>query len=68
MRSNRPTTHQITCDDDCTAFAITAFLQATTPEERAAKHLRELAADGWTDLEGRDYCPDHNPHQQQQRA
>lgn len=62
MRSNRQATHQTTCDDnDCTAYAITAFLQALTREERDAKHLRELAADGWTDLEGRDYCPDHNP-------
>lgn len=65
MRSNRQTTHQTTCDkDDCPAYTITAFYRPLTRQEQDAKHLRELAADGWTDLEGRDYCPDHNPHHQ----
>jgi hypothetical protein len=65
MRSNRQTTSQTTCDYEdsdskaCHAYAITAFYQQTTPEEQAAKQARDLAADGWTDVEGRDYCPDH---------
>jgi hypothetical protein len=61
MRSNRPATVQTTCDhDDCTAYAITAGLSATR-EERDDRHRRMLTADGWTDLDGRDYCPDHTP-------
>jgi hypothetical protein len=64
MRSNRAATHQTTCDDDyCPAYTITVFLQPAGPEERAAKHRGVLAADGWADAEGRDYCPDHTPHQ-----
>lgn len=60
MRSNRPATVQTTCDhDDCTAYAITAGMSATR-EGRDAKHRRMLADDGWADLEGRDYCPDHS--------
>ncbi|MFI7890937.1 hypothetical protein ACIFUY_06690 [Streptomyces sp. CACIS-1.16CA] len=54
------TTHQITCAaDDCDAYSLTAFLQPITPAERAVRHRRQLAADGWSDVEGRDYCPDH---------
>jgi hypothetical protein len=65
MRSTRPASQQTTCDDDfCPAYTITVFLQPATPEKRDAKHRRELAADGWADVEGRDYCPDHTPHQQ----
>ena len=61
MRSNRPATIQTTCDhDDCTAYAITAGLSAAR-QERDDRHRRMLANDGWTDLEGRDYCPDHTP-------
>jgi hypothetical protein len=57
------TTHQITCaaDDFCPAYSITGFFQSTTSTERATTHRRKLAADGWTDHEGRDYCPEHKP-------
>jgi len=67
MRSNRQTTSQTTCDYEatdstrCHAYSITSFYQQTVPAEQAAKHARALAADGWADVEGRDYCPDHNP-------
>lgn len=67
MRSNHETTSQTTCeyeDSDskaCHAYAITAHYQKTTVDEQAAEHNRKLAADGWSDVEGRDYCPDHKP-------
>lgn len=61
MRSTRTTTAQTTCDhDDCLAYVITVRMSATLTERDTA-HRRVLAADGWTDLEGRDYCPDHTP-------
>lgn len=57
------TVHQITCagDDFCPAYSITASFQPTASEEQAAKHRRQLAKDGWADVEGRDYCPKCNP-------
>ncbi|MFE5630627.1 hypothetical protein [Streptomyces sp. NPDC056543] len=59
MRSTHTTTSQTTCDhEDCTTYAITAGMSATG-DELAARHRRMLADDGWTDREGRDYCPDH---------
>lgn len=62
MRSNRPTTSQTTCDaDDCTDYAITAFYRPSNPGDQSATHNAALAAEGWTDREGRDYCPDHTP-------
>ncbi|MFJ2110566.1 hypothetical protein ACIOEX_01335 [Streptomyces sp. NPDC087850] len=62
MRSNRRTTSQTTCDEEsCSAYAITGHYQKTTVQEQAAKHNRDLAADGWADREGRDYCPEHKP-------
>ncbi|MGW1468494.1 hypothetical protein ACWCPT_29630 [Streptomyces sp. NPDC002308] len=67
MRSNRPTTSQTSCDyedDDykrCQESAVTGHVRQTTVADQAAAHDRSLAADGWGDVEGRDYCPDHNP-------
>lgn len=67
MRSNRETTSQTTCDYEdadskaCHAYAITGHWKKTTVEEQAAEHNRKLADDGWSDVEGRDYCPDHSP-------
>jgi hypothetical protein len=67
MRSNHPTTSQTTCDhesadaEQCTAYALTGHYQQSTVAEQAADHNSRLAADGWTDLEGRDYCPEHTP-------
>ncbi|MEU3447217.1 hypothetical protein AB0H29_08300 [Streptomyces thermolilacinus] len=58
MRSTRTTTTQTTCDcEDCTSYEITAHIQRTTPADQAADHHRQTAAGGWSDLEGRDYCP-----------
>lgn len=57
-----PRSHQITCaHDDCGEWSITTALQPAQPQQLAASHRTQLAADGWTDLEGRDYCPDHSP-------
>jgi hypothetical protein len=57
----RPT-HQITCaHDDCPEWSIRAALQPTSPDQLAADHRTTLATEGWTDREGRDYCPDHTP-------
>jgi hypothetical protein len=54
--------HQITCaHDDCGEWSVTAALQNDHPAQVAAEHRARLAADGWTDVEGRDYCPDHTP-------
>lgn len=55
-------THQITCaHDDCGEWSITAVMKTASPEQIAADHRARAAADGWTDVEGRDYCPDHTP-------
>ncbi|MEU4256302.1 hypothetical protein AB0B42_00520 [Streptomyces fradiae] len=55
-------THQVTCAHDwCPEWAITASWHPIGPQQLAAQHRAELAEDGWTDLEGRDYCPDHTP-------
>lgn len=62
MRSTRESTAQTTCDgDDCPGFVITAFFDSVPPEERQTRHRRAVAAEGWADYEGRDYCPDHIP-------
>ena len=55
-------THQITCaHDDCPEWHLTAALKPIHPQWLAAEHRDLAAADGWTDLEGRDYCPAHTP-------
>ncbi|MFH8581690.1 hypothetical protein [Streptomyces zaomyceticus] len=56
MRSIRENTTQTTCDcEDCTSYALTAHLRRS--DDQAALHHQALAQDGWTDVEGRDYCP-----------
>ncbi|MER7908260.1 hypothetical protein [Streptomyces sp. NPDC096068] len=58
MRSTRKATTQTICDcDDCMAYKLTAHIQRTTPDQQAAGHHEKAAAEGWTDREGRDYCP-----------
>ncbi|MFF7184675.1 hypothetical protein ACFZAR_05450 [Streptomyces sp. NPDC008222] len=55
-------THQITCaHDDCPEWSITTTARRIHPAWLAAEHRARAAADGWTDVEGRDYCPDHTP-------
>jgi hypothetical protein len=63
MRRIGTSTVQTTCDHDwCPEWVMTASPFTVTPRQHlAAQHYAELAADGWTDLEGRDYCPDHTP-------
>ena len=55
--------HTIRCaHDDCDEYSCRAtFRPAPSREQEAADHRRSLAADGWADVEGRDYCPDHTP-------
>ncbi|MFJ8995589.1 hypothetical protein ACIRQH_34940 [Streptomyces sp. NPDC102279] len=54
--------HTIRCaHDDCDDCSLRAAFKPTTWEQEAADHRRSLAADGWSDVEGRDYCPAHKP-------
>ncbi|MFF5609300.1 hypothetical protein ACFY65_23415 [Streptomyces cellulosae] len=56
------TSHQITCaGEDCPEWSIRTAVHGTHPEWLAAEHRELLAAAGWVDVEGRDYCPDHAP-------
>lgn len=60
------TTHTIRCaHDDCPEYSISirVAFQPTTREKEATDHRGSLADDGWSYVEGRDYCPDHSPHQ-----
>jgi hypothetical protein len=45
----------------CPEASTRATFQPTPRKQVAADHRRSLAADGWSDVEGRDYCPDHKP-------
>lgn len=54
--------HTVRCaHDDCSELSTRVSFKPTPREEEAAAHRRALAADGWSDVEGRDYCPDHIP-------
>lgn len=56
--------HTIRCaHDDCPEVSTRAAFQPTPREELATDHRRALAEEGWSDVEGRDYCPDHDPRQ-----
>lgn len=66
MRTNSTDVTQTTCDYQdgaywCDAYAITGHAHAGADGTQAARHHARLQARGWTDLEGRDYCPDHKP-------
>lgn len=63
MRSNRKSTAQTTCDGDdyCPEYVLSVFFEGITPEQREAKHRAVVTEEGWADIEGRDYCPDHSP-------
>ncbi len=66
MRTTSPTVTQTTCDHDgpdgpCDTYAVTGHLRPKPAAVQRATHQADLQADGWTDLEGRDYCPDHKP-------
>ncbi|MFI0236338.1 hypothetical protein [Streptomyces sp. NPDC016845] len=54
--------HTIRCaHDDCDEYSLRAALQPTPREQEAADHRHSLTAEGWGDIEGRDYCPEHIP-------
>ncbi|MEV5957287.1 hypothetical protein AB0M11_26560 [Streptomyces sp. NPDC051987] len=56
--------HTIRCaHDDCPELSTIASFKPKPREQQAADHRRALAAEGWSDVEGRDYCPDHDPRQ-----
>lgn len=56
------TTHQITCaGEDCLEWSVRTALDGTHRLWLAREHRAFLAAEGWADVEGRDYCPDHRP-------
>jgi hypothetical protein len=63
MRSNHETTNQTTCDGDdfCPEFVLSSFFDRVPAEQREPKHRAAVAREGWTDHEGRDYCPEHSP-------
>ncbi|MFJ4682045.1 hypothetical protein [Streptomyces sp. NPDC088789] len=57
--------HTVNCAyDDCSEYSLRMPFHPTPPEKVAADHRRSLARDGWGDVEGRDYCPDHKPSQE----
>lgn len=54
--------HTIHCaHDECPERSVRVAFKTASREEAAAAHRRALAAEGWSDVEGRDYCPDHIP-------
>ncbi|MBB4984976.1 hypothetical protein [Streptomyces nymphaeiformis] len=58
MRRTSDTSTQTICDcDTCMAYTLTVHIQRTTSAVQAAGHHEKAAADGWSDWEGRDYCP-----------
>ncbi|MFJ3089079.1 hypothetical protein [Streptomyces sp. NPDC086838] len=64
MRSTHKSTAQTTCDGGdgfCPEFVLSSFFDRVPPEQRPERHRKAVAEEGWTDLEGRDYCPDYRP-------
>lgn len=54
--------HTIHCaHDDCDEYSCRAPFHPEPADLQAIAHRAALAADGWGDVEGRDYCPDHTP-------
>jgi hypothetical protein len=54
--------HTVRCaQDDCPEYSLRVGFKPASREEEAADHRRKLASEGWSDVEGRDYCPDHAP-------
>lgn len=54
--------HTICCaHNDCPEYSVHVTFQAASRDTEATDHRHSIAADGWSDVEGRDYCPDHNP-------
>lgn len=56
--------HTITCAGNwCPEFAVRVSFRAISEQEQAPTHRAELASEGWTDIEGRDYCPNCAPEE-----
>lgn len=54
------TSHTIHCANDwCDEYSTRISFQGTDTETLAREHRSAIAADGWSDVEGRDYCPEH---------
>lgn len=52
--------HTIRCSHDwCDEYSLHHSFRSVSRETEAADHRRSLVADGWKDIEGRDYCPEH---------
>ena len=52
--------HTVRCAHDwCDEYSVRVSFSPAPPAQEASAHRRELAKDGWSDHEGRDYCPDH---------
>jgi len=52
--------HTVRCAHNwCDEYSVRVEFTPTSPEVAAAQHRRALAEVGWTDREGRDYCPEH---------
>lgn len=47
------------CYDECDWYSSQASFTASSKEEAATEHRASLVGEGWTDLEGRLYCPEH---------
>lgn len=52
--------HTIHCAGNlCGEYSVRADFQAKDREEAARNHRQDLIGEGWADIEGRDYCPEH---------
>ena len=53
--------HTVHCAHDwCDQYSVrVSFRLGVDPAEGEAAHRRKLAEAGWTNVEGRDYCPGH---------
>lgn len=47
--------------DWCDEWSCRASYRPISAEQEATEHRASLVKDGWTDLEGRLYCPNHTP-------
>lgn len=54
------TSHTVRCAADlCDEYSVRVSFADTDREGLAREHRAVLVAEGWSDVEGREYCPDH---------
>lgn len=54
------TSHTVHCAADlCDEYSVRVSFQDADREGLAHEHRAALVGEGWSDVEGRDYCPDH---------